>query len=258
MKSIQKDRVVYTAIFGEYDNLMPVKETWNCDFICFTDNLNLKAHGWKIVLVEQNEQSSMANRRFKMLPHKYLKNYSKSLYVDGNVKITSDPEVLFDKYLSAYTIAIPKHLDRNCLYEEAEYCANVNLVSRQVIEAQMKKYLSEGFPKKFGLSENSVIFRKHNELEVIAAMELWWETYCSGAKRDQLSLQYVIWKKNVKMQFISENPRGKNKYFRTMAHRVIEHLSPLSRIVMFIDANKHRGMQFLIINKVLELIRRFK
>lgn len=45
--------VVYTTIFGDYDDLIePGKKYKNCDFVCFTDNENLKLDIWKIKVVK--------------------------------------------------------------------------------------------------------------------------------------------------------------------------------------------------------------
>jgi hypothetical protein len=38
---METQKVVYTAIFGDYDKLWPVKKDWGADFICFTDNENI-------------------------------------------------------------------------------------------------------------------------------------------------------------------------------------------------------------------------
>ena len=51
-------KCIYTAIIGDYDNLYSsinnVKtDGWN--YICFTDNKNLKSDFWKIIYVNKPE-----------------------------------------------------------------------------------------------------------------------------------------------------------------------------------------------------------
>lgn len=112
----KKAKVVYTAVFGDYDAISPVDPNWGCDFICFTDNPEVVSTGWIVKLVKiHNEGAQYTNRRLKILAHEYLKDYAESLYIDGNIEIIRDPEPLFDKYLKdKYLIAIPAHSDRNC------------------------------------------------------------------------------------------------------------------------------------------------
>ena len=55
-------------------------------------------------------------------------------------------------------------------------------------------YKSLGFPEHYGLYEANVIIRKHNNKSVIDLMEYWWSEILNNSHRDQLSLNYVIWK----------------------------------------------------------------
>ncbi len=172
MKSTSS-KVVYTAVFGSYDKVLPINPEWDCDFICFTDNPECVSQGWQIEIVQLDGKSpAEANRRYKMLPHKYLPDYERSLYVDGNIKIELDPSPLFEKYLSSADIAIPKHPLRNCAYEEARACIARELVNKVTVEQQMARYAAQGFPEKYGLTANGIIFRKHFDANVISGLPL--------------------------------------------------------------------------------------
>jgi len=37
--------------------------------------------------------------------------------------------------------------------------------SKDVIEAQLKRYKAEGYPKNAGMAETGIILRKHNEMK---------------------------------------------------------------------------------------------
>ena len=69
----------------------------------------------------------------------------------------------------------------------------------------MARYVAQGFPEKYGLTANGIMLRKHLEENVMGLMDLWWEEYCLGSKRDQLSLQYSSWKKNFKITLMEED-----------------------------------------------------
>jgi hypothetical protein len=59
----------------------------NIDYICFTDNKKIKSKKWKLIYVVPNFKSNLENRKYKILPHKYLDKYDESLYIDGNIQI---------------------------------------------------------------------------------------------------------------------------------------------------------------------------
>lgn len=251
MRSVSSN-VVYTAVFGNYDLVPTVNPDWDCDFVCFTDNPDHVSPGWKIVIVQLNgELPAQANRRYKMLPHKYLSSYERSLYVDGSIRIVADPSPLFSKYLDNGVIAIPKHQDRNCAYAEARLCIKEGRVNKEITEQQMARYAADGFPEKFGLTENGIIFRRHYDQKVIMLMESWWGEYCSGGRRDQLSLPYLIWKKNIGVALMAETARNNNKYFRITLHNSLRRSSFVGRLVDHIGCNRHRNYFYKTVHKII-------
>ncbi len=88
MKKSKNNFVIYTALFGDYDELKhPLTEnTCNYDFVCFTNQKDIKSDIWQIRFVEEaNYLPNIANRKYKMLPHLFLKDYEESIYIDANV-----------------------------------------------------------------------------------------------------------------------------------------------------------------------------
>ena len=75
--------VIYTSIFGGYDNLPNVSfKPENCDFICFTDS-DIQSNGWNIIRVPVLYEDPNRNaKRYKILPHRYLSEYDISIYMD--------------------------------------------------------------------------------------------------------------------------------------------------------------------------------
>jgi hypothetical protein len=234
---------------------MPINPDWDCDFICFTDNPECVSKGWRIEIVHlDGESPAQANRRYKMLPHKYLPNYKFSLYVDGNIMIVADPSWLFDKYLGSAGIAIPKHPLRNCTYQEAQVCISEKLVNKREVEQQMLRYATQGFPEKFGLTANGIILRKHLDANVILLMDAWWNEFNRGGNRDQLSLAYLIWKNNFSFNFMSESVWNRNKYFRVTLHEKQKHITLAGRFVDYISCNRHRTYFHEAVYKVFQLM----
>ena len=89
----EKRIVVYTVIMGDYDYLKdPEYVMENCDYICFTNNPDLKSDIWEIRYDSNTElDNTRWQRRHKVLAHEYLPDtYEWCIYVDGNVRITGD------------------------------------------------------------------------------------------------------------------------------------------------------------------------
>ncbi len=207
------DKVVYTVLTGDYDNLISqyyYNPDWN--YICFTDNKDLIENGhsfWKIVPFEIDYENIAKKSRIpKILAHKFLQDYKYSLYIDANIDILS-PKVFrnIDKLINrGVKLAITRHYVRNCIYEEMLACLPHK---KEVVGNILKlyaKYKEENFPSNYGLTENNVIFREHNDAEVIKLMEDWWYMVENYSKRDQLSLMYVCWKNNFKISSLFKKP----------------------------------------------------
>jgi hypothetical protein len=210
--------VVYTALFGGYDDLLDPATSSSCDYICFTDDPNLKSNVWEIKVVSSHLSNILTNRLYKIKPHLYLKNYEASIYIDSNIRITKDPINLFNKYLGKNIFSTMKHAERNCIYKEAlESIARKKSSYRKTLN-QMFTYAREGYPPNNQLSDNKFLMRAHNNKNVHELMELWWDELNRWVPRDQLSLRYAAWKLKMNIDFISENPAFKNEYFKWYPH----------------------------------------
>ncbi len=231
------NRVIYTSVFGNYDDVLEQDLSDNWDWKYFNDKNSLS-------LYADNNRNA---KRFKVLPHRYLRDYEYSIYIDGNFLVTGNIDELIDKYLSDSNVAFFSHnqtsLDpRDCVYEEYNMmvyfgnrntsecaktektvfdcdgrCRNGNPYYHhkdnvEVMDKQLSKYLNNGYPKNNGLIFGGVILRRHNEQDCINTMEDWWAEIKYHSKRDQLSFNYVAWKNNLKFNYIEGDMRN-NKYF---------------------------------------------
>lgn len=220
------DRVIYTSVFGGFDEVRESK-VLNWDFTLFSEKNNLPLY----------EDSNRNAKKFKLLPHRYLSNYKYSLWIDGNFTVVGDINILVKKYLKDANIAFFNHqntaLDpRNCIYQEASTILNFGAINMQrtpergmlnykddpqIIQKQIQKYQNEGYPPNNGLIKGGIILRKHNEKDVINAMEAWWEEVKYNSKRDQLSFNYIAWKQKLKFNYIEGDLRN-NEFFNHSSH----------------------------------------
>ncbi len=226
-----QEKVIYTAIAGGYDDLYEpdkVMEGW--DYICFSNDYSPKKNSiWQIRPIPfQNKEKTTLTRFVKTNPHKILKEYQYSLWLDGNVHIKgnyaySRVNELIEK---GDLISIPKHPLRECAYEEARVCIKIGKGKKKIILKQMEKLQTEGFPENMGLFENGVIFRNHMHKDIIELDEAWWGEIQNYSKRDQLSLRYLLWKnKIICTPFFKEgyNVRNHPDFLYPPHHRGLSH-----------------------------------
>jgi len=220
-------RVVYTCITNDYNTLMQpycIDPEW--DYVCFTDCDSLlskeRSGVWEIRKIEiEILDYSRLNRWHKINPHLLFPDYEESLYIDGNINIISN--YIFRKIRSTtMPMLFPRHFLRNCAYDEMHALMSSPRISdknKKLIEKQYATYKASHFPENYGLSENSVIYRKHHSEVVKHVMEQWWEALCNFSSRDQASLSHVLWKHDIAISDITiPNIRIKYKDFWIVKH----------------------------------------
>jgi|TARA_R110001583_G_scaffold18383_37_gene73191 hypothetical protein len=217
--------VVYTAIYGEKDALKdPLVVNPNVDYLCFTDNKNIKSNVWKIIHHPAIHTDPVRSAKiFKVKPHEFLSDYDISLWVDANFLIKTDLQTFFQKsdFLSKAGMMLFQHdQGRNCIYDEANTIMQDRKDDPALVNAQMNKYREEKFPPQHGLSANSIMLKKHNDSAIIALGDKWWSEIQQYSRRDQLSLYYCIWKLDIRhylLKFPRYNIRN-NEWFCWMPH----------------------------------------
>ena len=68
-----------------------------------------------------------------------------------------------------------------------------------------KRYKNEKFPDNKGLIESCLLIRKHNDKQCVNIMTKWYNEIENNSHRDQLSFNYVYWKNNIKIKYISKS-----------------------------------------------------
>lgn len=203
-----KKKVVYTCLTGGYDFLLMQQYLdYSYDYVCFTDNENLlkaeRVNAWKIKPLAFSELDNTRNSRWhKTHPHILFPDYDESIWIDSNIILKSS--YFYDIAAKKNkNILIPVHYCRDCIYEEANSVLKAKKEDLKSVEKIIDYIKSKSFPHHYGLNETNVIYRKHNNTEVKEIMEEWWSFIRNFTKRDQLSLSYVLWKNNIKIEDIS-------------------------------------------------------
>lgn len=249
-----KKVLVYTALFGGYDCLLePDFDDNKCDYICITDDRTLVSKKWNIQLCDEKSNPIEMNRMYKMLPHRFFKEYDYTLYVDSNVKLLNSPFEIINNYMSKSSIAFPKHFMRDCIYDEALFCLKHNKITDKEHTVLIENLLKvNGFPKRFGLAENNILIRNLRDESLNNTMEEWWSIFNSYAARDQLSLMYLLWKQKINFTFMSESSRNKNSYFSYALHNHIKSKSTLKNQLLLMSATRDKNILNKIVAKILD------
>lgn len=216
---VSSNIVVYTAIFGDYDVLIdPEVVEPGVDYVCFTDDEKLSSDVWQIRNVRPMTDPALSNRRIKILAHEYLEEYELSVYIDGNIQILERIKPLVEDYLSTTDFALYKHPERSGIFEEAEACIEKNKAEQGPVREQLSYYRDVGFPDDRDLSENRILFRRHQNPEIKDLMWSWWREVSERVSRDQLSLMFVLWMNDVEYNLIPHSVRD-TPQFAIYPHR---------------------------------------
>lgn len=226
--------VIYSVVVGGYDEVrQPAVVDDRFDYVLFSDeHVGENIGVWQVRGISYEDTSLLRLSRYaKCLPAKVLPEYEASLYVDANVRILT-PWV-YDRFVELVGEDVEwagvRHPDQHCIYDEI--CAIVQL--RWVLDSEVAgwygKIKNDGFPEKYGLYENNVIFRRHTK-NVEKVGELWWRTLKADCKRDQFSLMYALWKvlpTTDSFLLNGECPRIGSKHFAYYEHNSHKRASKL-------------------------------
>lgn len=224
----QAKSVVYTCITNNYDDIFEIKtykyinKEW--DYICFTDNeehIKLGQIGiWKILPLQCNENdNTLDNRWHKTHPHILFPNYEESIYIDANINILTNKlfETIKEKDKD---LLLPIHFNNVCIYHEYEWALQSLIDKKANVEKGFNIIKEAGMPRNYGFTENNIIYRKHNNKNIIEIMEEWWNFIKTYTKRDQLSFSYLLWKHNIEIEDITfQNARIDINNFYVFDHK---------------------------------------
>ena len=188
--------VVYTALFGDYDDLRSVPKVSGVRFVAFTDRLH-RASGWEYIFPRETEATNALEcRKYKTQPHVMFPSADWTIYVDANLTIKASPHAIVKECLPGLNVF--RHNRRDCAYAEAEIVRP--RVSGVVLDNQLKRYRQEGFPQDYGLFWGGLLIRS---AESAAFNDRWWREVKAGVFRDQVSLPYVMWKTDIPFHVLS-------------------------------------------------------
>jgi hypothetical protein len=190
-------RVVYTCLFGHSELFNDFAYERNgIDFICFTDDPELRSDFWKIELLPRRVlDPARAAKKIKALAHIYLAQYDCSLYIDNTVRLKAEPKRLFDEFLAPAKSPLLcfRHPERDCVYDEAKVVLSLDFDTPERVNPQMALYRYLGYPANNGLAKSTLLLRRHQDPKLQRMMNTWHEQVLCHSSRDQLSMLPSCW-----------------------------------------------------------------
>lgn len=191
--------VIYTCVTGGYDTLLQPVTAPEFDYVCFVEKgrkTEEKSGVWTVREIPYEGNCKDMSRFPKLNPHLVFPEYDYSIWMDGNVTIDDAGayRCFEEKMERGVLYSGMKHWLRDCAYDEALACIDARKAWPWDVLRTVRFLKSEGFPEHFGLYENNVILRRHNDPAVIGFDRMWWKVYNEYLHRDQVLHPYCMWK----------------------------------------------------------------
>ena len=189
---------IYTASFGQRVNVIKpsISQPEDVRFIAYVDDPAIHSTDSNIEYrrpVHLDDNKRRQARWHKCNPHLLFPDADYSLWTDANFQVTTNVIKLIRIYLDNSVLCTFKHPWRNCIYKEAKTCIALRNDDPKIIQAQMEKLHSEGYPANNGLAATGMMLRR-NTVSTVNFNQLWWNMIENGSQRDQLSFDYACWK----------------------------------------------------------------
>jgi hypothetical protein len=213
-----KNPVIYTALYGGYDDLVQAPKLDKYRYVCFTDKPEqAEDKGWEVIHKHPTHDEPVRSAKiFKIRPHLFLEDHDVSLWVDANVQIIQDPEPMLTDCLENHDMALFAHYFIDNLIGEVNECIKCEKDDPKTMTDQVDRYIQEGFPQISNTHHMcTFIARRHNQKAVKSCMDFWWNEIENNSYRDQLSCSYSLWKNKLPCCLINADWKS---FFRLNAH----------------------------------------
>ena len=188
--------VVYTVLIQGYDPIrpQPIADVSDADFLCFTDNVDIEAHGWKLVKVEPMLEADpvRSQRMLKILGHEALEEYDRTLYIDNTVELRRDPSELLDTLLAESDFGLFEHSFRDRLIDEFDEVVRLNYDDAPRVHEQLWAYAQCAPDALEGKPLWTAILARRRSALVEEFEQVWSREVLRYSRRDQLSVGYAV------------------------------------------------------------------
>lgn len=243
---------IYTAVFGGKDKIREpkgYKEDKHIDYYLISDNKELKSKSYKVIYKEPVYDDVTKNARYyKIIGLEEFENYDYVIWHDANLQILQKNILELISYVENCGIAFFKHPDRNCIYDEAIKCIQLEKDYPIKIFKQVFGYYVKGIKNDNGLYETG-LFIRNNKFRNRELTNIWWNEIKNKSRRDQLSLQYALKRANILPNVIKGEVRD-NLYSMFHKHNYEQYL------FLSLKIKKYKAIEKRVAIKLINLIKR--
>ncbi len=194
--SNKKRIAVVTAIFGQFDSLVPIDPAWKetADFFVFSDRAYDATGGWQQVHAPFHHADTRRKARFtKLNLPAFFSDYEWVIWIDGNIMMCHGPEDILNSLdPESFDFATFRHPDRQGLMAEAAKCVQLAKDDLRTMALHLSQNQSHPAFRDTDLYETMVMVLRPSSSKVRQMCNSWWRMLARGSKRDQVSLPLAI------------------------------------------------------------------
>jgi len=221
---------VFTAIFGQTDPLLqPTVVMAGVDYVVLSDR-DHAVWPYRSVRVDAAALGpQLTSRRVKILAdHPALGEPDMVLWHDAAFRMDCDPVKLALGLPDDVDLVAFRHPHRSQIEDEGTAIANYGWVPRDRVLAQVAAYRAEGFRQDCITSTGFCLRRRTPAVQAFNLF--WWAEVERWGWRDQMSVDYAIWRTGVRLSYIPghyrDNPYAKWHWYPARGRR-----APAPRVV---------------------------
>lgn len=198
---------VYTVLLGGYDVLLeqPVAVDSGADFVCFSDDRDVRSDTWRIEHVEPvlPQDLHRSSRVYKILGHPLLDDYDVTICVDASVLLRARPEQIVEEFLTDDAdMALAAHSFRDTVLDEFDEVVRLNYDDRSRVYEQLTDYAIHHPDALTAKTLWGGLLVRRRSTEVAAAMRTWFDQVLRYSRRDQLSLPYALHRSGIRYRVV--------------------------------------------------------
>lgn len=195
---------VFTTVLGQTDTLRPPAIIHPAiRYVCFLDHPQpLPAPYIPVYIDSQQDGAATLSRRLKILAdHPLLGTPDVTLWHDAAYQLLSDPYAVLATTLADADVLAMQHPHRTQIEDEAAVIARLGYMTAETLAAQIVTYRADGFPVQSCITSTGYCLRRMTPT-VRAFNRRWWDEVAHWGWRDQMSVDYAIWKTGVRLAYI--------------------------------------------------------
>lgn len=206
---------VFTSTLGPDTDALhePSLVAEGVEYFCLTDVPIPTTSAWRPVQFEATDHPAYASRRAKLLLHETVRQVAPDcdvyVWIDAAYELHVDPRVFIPAVLRA-DVGLLVHPHRTSIIDEAAAIlrrAAPPHPPAELLHRQVDRYLGERYPDQ-ALSSTGLFVRR-NDARTARFNAAWWlEFNAYRHTRDQMSFDYVAWKRGLLIHYLEGHYRA--------------------------------------------------